>query len=89
MEHQNGWNVDTLHQRIWHESGLSLKILGELHEPDEVVPLVIPDQLSARRLVALIREGVELCRDYRDGEEYSPVGLQAYPGAAGVESPIN
>lgn len=62
MNTQEVWQLDEAHRRLCHPTGLCLKIAGPIHDPEELFPILIPDSLGTRHLVALIREGAEFCR---------------------------
>jgi hypothetical protein len=61
----NLWSIDEGDNKLSHQSGLLFKIEGDINDPMGIDPLVIPSHFSPLEIAALIREGVEFCREYR------------------------
>lgn len=62
MSKNNEWIIDNSEQLLSHYSGLHLKIEGSMQDPEEIILINIPENISSLALATLIREGVEICK---------------------------
>lgn len=67
------WTIDIDSQKLRHQSGLLLRIEGDINDPMGIVPLVIPSHISPLDIATLIREGVEYCREYKVVSRSRPI----------------
>lgn len=80
MSTKNEWIINNSKQLLRHYSGLHLKIEGDMQDPEEIILVNIPENISSLNLATLIREGVELCKGSADQQhstnEFSTIAEQ-------------
>ncbi|MFT6914998.1 MAG: hypothetical protein ACJAWL_001297 [Motiliproteus sp.] len=77
----NLWSMNEDDKKLSHQSGLLFKIDGDINDPMGIDPLVIPSHFGSLDLAALIREGVEYCREYQVAVQSRPILSVSKAGA--------